>query len=105
MEEYLVVVLQAFGHVVGVEYSDLRGVLQPPRSHHLDVGPGDEENDAGAIGGSTHRAEGGIRGVVRLDEGMVGQERGQVLLAGNKTCSNKSFENKKFCWRTMPPCL
>mmetsp|Transcript_20222 Transcript_20222/g.43799 ORF Transcript_20222/g.43799 Transcript_20222/m.43799 type:complete len:389 (-) Transcript_20222:246-1412(-) len=70
----LVVILEASGHVVGVEDGDLGGLGEPRTTHHADVHPADGENGGRAPGGSSH----GTHLAAAVDDGMVGEERGEV---------------------------
>ena len=56
-EEYLIVFLQPLHHVVGIENSDLCGMLQSLCSHQLDIGPRDREDSTGAILSRTDRTK------------------------------------------------
>ena len=77
LEENLVVSLEPGLHVVGVEDSSLGGGLQV-LTHHLDVGPGNGKDGAGAPRSSRHGADG--LGASNGHHRMAGEERGKVVL-------------------------
>mmetsp|Transcript_27393 Transcript_27393/g.68598 ORF Transcript_27393/g.68598 Transcript_27393/m.68598 type:complete len:316 (+) Transcript_27393:598-1545(+) len=83
-EQHRVVVLEALGHVVGVEDRALGRVGEPRGSHHGDVGEGDGEDERGAVGRAGDDAEGSLaavgRGAVERCRWVVGHERHEVRL-------------------------
>mmetsp|Transcript_46287 Transcript_46287/g.117179 ORF Transcript_46287/g.117179 Transcript_46287/m.117179 type:complete len:831 (+) Transcript_46287:42-2534(+) len=84
-EQAGVVLLQAGGHVVGVEDGQRGGLLQPLGAHHRDVRVRDGEDGRGAVRRGRHGAEGlqlarGLGVAVRGRHGVRGQEGRQVRL-------------------------
>jgi hypothetical protein len=80
-EEDLVVALEALHHVIRTEDGDLCGSPEAARAHHLDIGPGDGQDGAGAVLRRADGAERVLRGVVRRRHRVPGQERCQVRFA------------------------
>lgn len=68
---------EAVGHVVRVEEGDLGGVDEAFAAEHLDVGPGDEVDGGGAVGGGGDGVDGG--GGADLGDRVAGEEGGEVL--------------------------
>ena len=75
-EEDVVVLFEAFGHVVGVEDRHLRGLFEAVAAHHGDVHPRDGEDACAAERGCCDRAD-GLGGCVGL-VWMPGKEGDKV---------------------------
>lgn len=77
-EQDLVVLTEAVSHVVGVQESNLGGVLDTLTTHHLDVGPGDGEDRGRAVGGGRDGSDSLVTSGRK--DGMAGKVRSQVRL-------------------------
>ena len=83
----VVMILKTVHHVVGAEKGSLGGQTEVGGSHHLDVGPGDGQDERGAVRcrvdaavGRGGGGEGGVRGL--LEDRVAGEEGNQVFFAG-----------------------